>query len=294
MACFHPIPARRDGTKVVLHPKPAITANLYLPCGNCVGCKVARAQEWASRCMHELREHHSAVFATLTYDDESCPRDGSLVPRDLALFLKRLRKISESPLVDWLNLNTDGPYVGRLRYVACGEYGEKFGRPHYHVLLFGASFNDAVISKHGENPLWCSPGLAKVWGKGKVDFGTVTKASAAYVAGYIHKSMGRNYCDSDGVVIHPPFLRCSQGIGKLYAKKFADDFRSGVMVVEGDKRKIPRYYKKVLESRPDILASIEARSKKFVLDPKNHSKARRVAGEVIAKRKRELSHRPTL
>lgn len=292
MACFHPIPALRDGTKVLLHPRPASSANMQLPCGNCIGCKIARAQEWASRCMHELREHHSSVFVTLTYEDKFLPPGGQLVPKDLALFLKRLRKVCESPLVDWISVNTDGPYVKRLRFLACGEYGEQFGRPHYHAILFGVGFPDAL---RATAKLWRSPGLESVWGKGTVNFGQVTRASCAYVAGYVHKSMGRNYCDSDGVVMQPPFLRCSKGIGKLYAQRYADDFKHGFLVVDGDRRKVPRYYKKVLEGvRPDVLEDAEFAASKFRRDPRSMSREGLAAGEVIARRKRELSHSPTM
>ena len=29
-----------------------------------------------------------------------------------------------------------------VRYLLCGEYGEKRGRPHFHILLFGYAFPD--------------------------------------------------------------------------------------------------------------------------------------------------------
>ena len=35
----------------------------------------------------------------------------------------------------------------RVRYFHCGEYGEKFSRPHYHVCLFGFGFPDKVFYK---------------------------------------------------------------------------------------------------------------------------------------------------
>lgn len=289
MACFHPIPALKDGSRVVLHP-PLGSENLRLPCGNCIGCKIAKAQEWASRCVHELREHHSAVFATLTYDEEHLPKSRSLVPSELQLFIKRFRK-DVWDCKGYVNVN--GPesfYARRLRYIACGEYGDVNGRPHYHAILFGVSFNDA---SRVTDKLFSSPALKACWGFGNVNYGEVTRASCAYVAGYTAKSLGKSHCDSDGVVLERPFLRCSKGIGKRYADKYAEDFRSGVLVVDGNPTRLPRYYKKRLRAlRPDVLQDAE-----FIQSMREREvfcSDRLIAGEVIAKRKRELTRTHSL
>ena len=65
--------------------------------------------------------HPFASFVTLTYDDAHIPVDHQLSKRDAQLFIKRLRY-----------------YLGKrkIRYYLCGEYGERFGRPHYHAILF--------------------------------------------------------------------------------------------------------------------------------------------------------------
>lgn len=292
MACFHPIPALQDGARVILHPRPLGSENLRLPCGRCIGCKTARSQEWATRCVHELREHHNAIFATLTYDDAHLPADGSLVPEHLTLFLKRLRKTVADSADTWISGN--GPeyfYAKRLRYLACGEYGELRGRPHYHAILFGITCNDA---NRATNILFNSPELEWLWGHGTVNYGEVTRASAAYVAGYSVKSLGRPNCDSDGVVVVPPFLRVSQGLGKRYVDKYATDFRNGCVVVDGTPQRLPRYYKKRLEAlRPDIAEDATMAQCAIERDPKANSEAHLRAGEVIMKRRRELSHLPT-
>lgn len=293
MPCFHPIPALQDGRKITLHPRPASSANMRLPCGNCVGCKTARAQEWASRCVHELREHHNAIFATLTYDDEHLPCDGSLVPAHLTNFLKRLRKAVDGGKEEWIKVN--GPeffYASKLRYLACGEYGDLRGRPHYHALLFGISCNDAV---RATTKLFNSPELEAVWGYGTVNYGEVTRASAAYVAGYTTKSFGRVYCDSDGVVKQAPFLRCSKGIGKRYAERYAEDFKNGCLIVDGTPQRLPRYYKKRLEVlRPDIVEDGMMAQLSRDRDPQANSEERLRAGEVIMKRKKELTRTHSL
>lgn len=292
MPCFHPIPAVQDGKKIILHPRPANSANLRLPCGNCIGCKTARSQEWASRCMHELREHHNAVFATLTYAPEHLPSDGSLVPKDLTDFLKRFRKaVSEGK--EWVSGNPpDSRYPSQVRYLACGEYGDIGKRPHYHAILFGVTFNDSRAATH---KLFNSPQLERCWGLGTVNYGKVERASAAYVAGYTTKSMGRVHCDDDGVVKVAPFLRCSKGLGREYALKYAEDFRSGCLIVDGSPTRLPRYYKKLLEAhRPDVAedAAMAQAVRVRALDA-NHPD-RLEAGEKIAKRKRELTRSHSL
>src|SRR5882672_6540477 len=68
------------------HSGVAIT----LPCGRCVGCKLERSRQWAMRCVHESKLHKDNVFVTLTYDNENLPAGGTLIKRDLQLFMKRL------------------------------------------------------------------------------------------------------------------------------------------------------------------------------------------------------------
>lgn len=126
-------------------------------CGKCMPCRIDRRNLWTTRILMEMQSYaeDECLFVTLTYDDEHLPSDGSLRPDDLQLYFKRLRK-AIAP--------------ARLRYYAVGEYGSKYERPHYHVILFGV--RDA--KRVGES-----------WKEGLVHVGTVTQQSAAYVAGYV-------------------------------------------------------------------------------------------------------------
>lgn len=301
----------QDGKTVVLHPRPYTAANLALPCGKCIGCKQAKAQEWAARAMHEAREHEHSIFATLTYAPKHLPKGGTLLPRDLTLFLKRLRQAMARTRCHPPALNH-----GRLRYLASGEYGDIGGRPHYHAILFGVSLSDAIICGHGKNgdPLYASPTLDKLWRYGSVTFGELTMASAAYTASYTIKSIGTQ-CDPDGVV-RDPFIRMSlkPGLGEKYALRYSSDLRSGCLIVDGHPTRIPRYYKKVLErplvagpdperevrrSRHDILeeASLaihQRMAERFVRDPRGRSTVGLEAEEKIALRRRELTRSKTL
>lgn len=289
--CFHPIPAYQDAGSVQLHP-PLGGANLALPCGRCLGCKTSRAQEWATRVVHEMRSHHKSIFATLTYAPEHCP--GELVPRHLQLFIKRLRKAARG--------NHPQLVGNRVRYVACGEYGDRAGRPHYHAILFGLDFLDARRVRLEPYPLWKSPTLESLWGFGKVDYGDVTRASAAYVAGYTVKKIGATHCNAEGVVMEAPFLRASlkPGIGADYARTYASDLAHGFVVNDGAPTRVPRYYKKVLArtnsaaSDALIQSAWERHFQRVQDDPVGYAPERLIDGEKIAKRRMELTRSHSL
>ena len=102
---------------------------VVLPCGQCYACRIAKSREWASRCVMESKLHKENCFITLTYNDEHLPSDLSLQKDDFTKFIKRLRK------------NTGD----KIRYYACGEYGDLYQRPHFHACLFGYRPDDLVL-----------------------------------------------------------------------------------------------------------------------------------------------------
>lgn len=207
---------------------------------------MARAQEWSTRLAHEAQMHERSSFITLTYSDEWLPADGSVSVSELQRFMKRLRKARGKG----------------LRFFACGEYGGENWRPHYHVLLFGEDF------AHDRKPwsrspaghtLYRSPSLEKLWTFGFSDIGSVTQESANYVARYILKKVnGKAAADhyqrvhplsGELVQLRPEFLTMSLGVGKDWYQQFRRDaFPSDFVVVDGEKRPIPRYYKKKLQA----------------------------------------------
>ena len=135
MTCYHPLECWRvDGQSKLAFVKPRealIREKLEVPCGQCIGCRLERSRQWAVRCIHEAQLHKDNCFITLTYNDEHLPSPPSLSVRDFQLFMKRLRK----------------RFGKGIRFFHCGEYGEKYGRPHYHACLFGFDFPDRVQFK---------------------------------------------------------------------------------------------------------------------------------------------------
>lgn len=260
MACYRPLSAFVDGDGRVSFEAPG--RPLFLPCGKCVGCKMARARAWALRIVHESQLHARNCFVTLTYDNDSLPKDGSVHVEDWQKFAKRLRKA-----------------IGPFRFFHCGEYGERNFRPHYHACMFGIDFgfDRVLLRRSGESALYASRLLADVWGRGHCSIGNLSYESAAYVARYVVKKQGsRPKCFVDfnsGELreVRPEYVTMSRrpGIGSNWYDKYKGDvFPSDEVVHSGRKYSAPRYYFDKLSSELPVLASslkakrIEAMSKR--------------------------------
>lgn len=252
MACYHPMrafhrPATKDSAgSVVLHP-PTGTANILLPCGQCLGCKTARASDWARRCVHEASLWDFNCFVTLTYSDDFIPFAGSLDGDALTKFIKRLR--SQSGRHSIILRNPDFP----IRYFAVGEYGGQFGRPHYHLLLFNCSFGDAKVYS---SDLFTSELLERLWPFGSCKIGQVTGASAAYVAQYTFDKV-----EAPEPHLEPAFLRMSKkpALGWPWLLKYGNDLINGYLVTsEGTKVSIPRSYMSCMKvHNPELYEYVE-------------------------------------
>lgn len=161
-------------------------------CGQCLPCRINRARLWTTRLMLEAGGHRSNLFVTLTYSPEHLPPGGEVVPRHLALFLKKLRK-DLTPV--------------QVRFFGVGEYGDRTFRPHYHCILFGVDDRKAV---------------ARAWGLGHVHCLDVTVELVRYICGYVVKKMT---CKDDVRLggRHPEFCRMSlkPGIGAGAAEEIA-------------------------------------------------------------------------
>ncbi len=243
---------------------------MKLPCGQCIGCRLAKSREWATRCMHEAQTTHDngekSCFITLTYDDFHLPPDHSLNKSHFQNFMKSLR----------------GKYPDRrIRYFHCGEYGEsckicgknrmkcqcmKFtqslGRPHYHAILFGIDFPDMIFhSQTNGIPVYKSATLAQIWRNGFNTIGNVTWESAAYVARYVTKKITGakkyehyQYHDWRTDQLHellPEYITMSlrpTGIGADFLTTYLGDvYPHGTTIVRGHETAAPRYYDKLYE-----------------------------------------------
>lgn len=183
--------------------------------------------------------HPTSIFVTLTYDDDHLPPDNNLQPRDLQLFLKRLRKNHET----------------QIRFFACGEYGTQKGRPHYHLALFGS-----IRTESTPKGLRCEV-VEKSWKKGFVHVGILEPSSASYIVKYATKGLYRKGDPSlEGRT--PEFIRMSTrpGIGATAVRKMESSLteRKGAaflvknvdvpteFIVDGGRYLLGRYLSNVL------------------------------------------------
>lgn len=158
------------------------------PCGNCLPCRLYKRLVWTSRIMLESKSHKVSSFLTLTYSDENLPPRHSLRPDDLRLWLYRFRNAAPRP----------------FRYMAVGEYGDLYGRPHYHLVVFGLS------------PDECNA-LAPTWTGGFFQAKPLIPERAQYIAGYTVKKLTKAD-DSRLRGRYPEFMRSSRmGVGGIGA-----------------------------------------------------------------------------
>lgn len=266
MPCFHPQHGYRaaHGGFTLNKAKSPRGEPLTVPCGQCIGCRIAKARDWTTRLVHEASLHDGSTFATLTYSDEHLPPDYSLNIRDLQLFMKRLRKQHATQ------------HTTPIRFFACGEYGTKTFRPHYHLILFGFYPPDMFpwrVTNSGHTS-YRSPTLEKAWPFGFSELTTFNKANAAYVARYCIKKVNGDRAEAhytrshpftgEIVSVRPEFIVMSRrpGIAGGWYDRFSRDcFPSDFVVVDGVKAPIPDFYTRKLD--PEAKAAIkEARLKR--------------------------------
>lgn len=257
MVCYHPVHGyRAPNGQIVSSPtrgyvdRPAVRR-----CRNCIGCRYDRASEWATRIMHEAQLHPFNSFITLTYSPEHLPADKSLDYTHFQKFMKRLRK--------W--------HRKKIRFYMCGEYGSQLGRPHYHAIIFGLQFPD--LRKHkfdkktGET-LFTSAVLTQLWPYGFSSIGSVTYASAGYVARYVVDKINGDLADDHyfnpetGSWRTPEFNNMSlkPGIAAGWFEKYGetDVFPHDHVIVKGRKAPVPKYYNTLYErAHEDVYKSIK-------------------------------------
>lgn len=166
--------------------------NLYThPCGQCIACRVRKRQEWAARIMLEALYHPgNSLFLTLTYSPENYPLDGNLDKTHVQKWLKRLRK------------RLFGNKSGHLRYFACGEYGEKTGRAHYHAIIFGLPLTTDTEKCVNET-----------WNLGFVSVSELNHTRAEYAAKYTTKKLELPSNSADGRVKEFALMSRRPGLG---------------------------------------------------------------------------------
>ena len=247
MPCFHPLHGYKsekngkwlsENSVALIHKLEPLT----IPCRQCTGCRQEYARQWAMRNIHEASLWLNNIFITLTYNEKHLPEHNKLVKKHFTDFMKRLRFEKGSTIKN------------PVRFFHCGEYGEKFGRPHYHAILFNTNFNDRKPIP-GQKNLTTSDQLNRLWGKGFVSIGDVTFQSASYVAGYVQKKINGKLKEDhyrridkdtgETWVLPQEYATMSRrpGIAGLwFAKHKKDVYPSDNIHINGKEMRPPKYY----------------------------------------------------
>lgn len=218
-----------------VHIRNSVTGNMMtVPCGHCLHCRLQKTREWAVRLNNELNYHEDSCFQTLTYRDDCRPTlpcgKSYLVKSDLQKFIKRMRKYFDDK---------------KLKYFACGEYGEESKKCHFHLIIFGLSVKEM------------NEALPKLWTYGDpycCKTGTVTPYSIQYVTGYVRKKLdGKGKLKGYFWCLPSEFQLSSQGLGLQYAEDYKDNICSSGMRLQGNVVSVPRYYNKKVEEIANVL-----------------------------------------
>lgn len=290
MACTSPLKAfysiGNDGKKQIEFYRPEKynfrpyesfpdDIKIPIPCGQCVSCRLAYAKNWAVRCVLESLQYEHNYFITLTYDEEHLPiseksyideetgeyfdniYSASLDKSVLQKFMKDLRRYFEYHF-----------HFRGIRFFACGEYGPKSMRPHYHLILFNCPIPDLKyeISNSMGNKYYSSEILNSVWhNQGFVTIGECNYNTCSYVARYmLKKQKGKDANKNYGRLgLVPPFTLCSRdpGIARDYYDKNSDTiYRYDSLIItnsEGIATKVkpPSYFDRLydIESHDEMM-----------------------------------------
>lgn len=203
-------------------------------------CRIQRTSQWSLRLMNELPYwNYEATFITLTYDNEHIPTDFGLHKEDLQKFWKRLRKDVDN----------------KIKYYACGEYGDTYGRPHYHAIVFGLDYNEINRQIVKDNWRYCLPERFDVCRNKEQGFAPVTPDDIRYVCGYVQKKYSGEMAKNIYGDRLPPFQVCSQGLGLDFALENKEDIENRNITFRGHNVSIPRYYLKKLDVKSDKISS---------------------------------------
>lgn len=194
-----------------------------VPCGHCLVCRLSYHTMAIDRMFCEWTLHDVSAFVTFTYDDAHLRfNNGSINPTlsktDVKSYLDKIRRHLKG--IDY-------------SYYLAGEYGDKFGRPHYHAIFFGLDYQ-----AHANF-------FRDSWPHGSVMVLPVQPTAFRYVAKYIVSVESSEFRDSRyfDFGIEPPFRKMSRGLGLDVYRQHVDEIVDrGYFFHRGRRITINRYY----------------------------------------------------
>lgn len=290
-------PAKIEGTKELEKYDHYFSAGHYkiipIPCKECIGCKLDYSREWANRGYLESLDWEQNYFVTLTYNEENItipdeivtPNEftftiddieeiewqGTLVPKELQDFMKRLR----------INMTRKYGQKGPIRAMMAGEYGGQTKRPHYHLILFNLqlpaeSFYEPRI-KWEKYTYYKNHIIDEAWqNKGFADICEANWNTMAYVARYITKKINGKQSEIhygvQGQIKEFMHVSNRPGIARNYYEKNKDEiYQTDKIMIKNAKGihyvKPPKYFDELYKKEhPREFERIKEIRRKRMLD----------------------------
>lgn len=225
MKCLHPLE---------VSPYKNIKKYILVPCGKCPACLSTKRDDLAFRldAEYNARDTLCSLFITLTYASEYVPIHVNDItgeeymqvsPEDIHNFFKYFRKLGK-------NLDL------RFTYFLASEYGDQFGRPHYHAIFFIKHIDSRNILED------VTKLVQTAWYRGfvKVEFPRASFSALNYVTKYVIKDV----CLDLKEEYRKNFTRRSKGLGLSCI--YGNTFRVGQTLKFADSENrvhiLPRYY----------------------------------------------------
>lgn len=274
MSCQNPFRIKKSNGEIV-----------SVPCRHCVGCTIQKIQNLRVYGLAEQTAQslsgNSSSFIRLSYNDTNLPviyngelkRLGELiqngkVPLD---FTPTLLKSDFTKLMKRVRQDIARKYDGRkIKYIYCGEYGDEYNRPHYHIVLFGLSAKQAELVINNQ------------WNYGFCTYLPLKAGAITYISKYMfHDVFGKEkYEKYHKLGIEAPFVYHSSNLGSSYLNKYHDD---GNVSLLGNKYNFPSYYAKKydIQNKPLTLEEVKKRKKDSVKRAKEYVIRERQRGIAI-------------
>lgn len=231
-----------------------------VPCGKCIECLKLRVNSWYVRLMAEKDASDSALFITLTYDDENLPfTDNGIMTvnyKDTQNFWKSLRKRNKSLTHK------------AIKYFLVGEYGSKTHRPHYHAIVFNVINLDDIT---------------ELWTKGNVHIGKMQEASTFYTLKYALKRATKIKKSDpwDDRSLEKALMSRGLGLNFLTDDMIAyyqEDVSRPVTMLGNQKLPLPRYY------RDRLFTDQQKALRNTLLIPHNEKRFDKIADKLFPQR----------
>lgn len=214
---------------------------LKMPCGHCKYCLQQKANKLSTQISLEYLTSPVVLYCTLTYAPDYLPEANVICTYADGYCHQQIKKLSNFAFStqfdkDLLNSHKisrndfnqqyqsgDVPVLcrshvtnfikrlrrylqyhglGQIRYYYCGEYGHKYGRPHYHALLFCQSeTQSSILSKI----------IHTYWQYGTVNCQRARTSCASYLGSYLSSSYYS--CFGTRTTAYPPFNSHSNRLG---------------------------------------------------------------------------------